>query len=44
MLALKTDFLVPYLTKAVQELSQKLDELSAKNEALIKRIETLENK
>jgi hypothetical protein len=44
MLALKTDFLVPYLTKSVQELSQKLDELSAKNEALIKRIETLENK
>jgi hypothetical protein len=37
MLALKTDFLVPYLTKAIQELS-------AKNEALIKRIETLENK
>jgi hypothetical protein len=37
MLALKTDFLVPYLVKAVQELS-------AKNEALIKRIETLENK
>jgi len=36
--------MIPVLTKGIQELSKKLDELSAKNEALIKRIETLENK
>jgi hypothetical protein len=37
MLGLKTDFIVPYLTKAIQELS-------AENTSLINRIEALENK
>jgi hypothetical protein len=37
MLSLKTDFLVPYLTKAIQELK-------TQNDALQSRIETLESK
>jgi len=37
MLGLKTDFIIPYLTKAIQELS-------AENTSLINRIEALENK
>jgi hypothetical protein len=37
MLSLKTDFLVPYLTKAIQELK-------SQNDALQSRIETLESK
>jgi Tfp pilus assembly protein PilN len=44
MLALKTDFLVPYLVKAIQEQNQTIEQLSKQNEELSNRLIKLENK